>query len=84
MIKTSFIKFESFLKKCDSIQPESPLSVNALKDAFFHLKSIKSSGYDGISFSVVRNCFGPLLKPLIHAFSLSLEKGIFPDGLKMA
>ena len=34
-IETYCIKFESFLKKCDSIQPESPLSVNELKDAFF-------------------------------------------------
>ena len=41
-IEAYCIKFESFLKKCDSIQPESPLSVNELKDAFFfHLKSIK-------------------------------------------
>ena len=41
-IETYCIKFESFLKKCDSIQPGSPFSVNELKDAFFfHLKSIK-------------------------------------------
>ena len=40
-IETSSIEFESFLKKYDSILPESPLSVNELKDAFFHLKSIK-------------------------------------------
>ena len=63
-IETSSIKFESFLKKCDSIQPESPLSVNELKNTFFSLKINKSSGYDGISFNVVRNCFGRFLKPL--------------------
>ena len=66
------------------MQLESWLSVNELKDAFFSLKISKSSGYDDISFNVVRNCFGPVLKPLMHIFKLSLEKGIFPDDLKIA
>ena len=56
------------------MQAESPLPVNELKD--------KSSGYDDISFNVVRNCFGPLLKPLMHVFNLPIERGIFPDDLK--
>ena len=51
---------------------------------FFSLKINKSFGYDDISFNVVRNCFGPLLKTLMHVFNLSLEKGIFPDDLKIA
>ena len=34
-IETSSIKFGSFLKKCDSIQPECPFSVDELKDVFF-------------------------------------------------
>lgn len=46
VIETSSIKFESFLKKSDSIQPESPLSVNELKDAFFsfNISNNKKSG----------------------------------------
>ena len=44
----------------------------------------KSPGYDEISFNVARNCFGPLLKPLMFIFDLSLRKGSFPDELKTA
>ena len=50
----------------------------------FSLKINKSSGYDDISFNAVRNYFGPLLKPFMHVFSLSMEKGIFLDDLKTA
>ena len=72
------------MKKWDSIQPENPLSVNELKDAFCSLKINKSYGYDDISFNIFRNCFGPLLKDLMHIFNLSLERGIFPDDLKIS
>ena len=56
------------LKKCDSIHPKNPLSVNELKGAFFSLKVSKTFGYDHINFNVVRNCFGTFLKTLIHVF----------------
>ena len=44
----------------------------------------KSPGYDGISFNVVKHCFGSLHKPLFHIFNLSMQKGFFPDELKVA
>ena len=34
-------------------------------------------------FSVVEKCFGELSDPLEFIFDLSLEKGIFPDDLKI-
>ena len=34
-------------------------------------------------FSVVKKCFGELSNPLKFIFDLSLEKGIFPDDLKI-
>ena len=60
------------------------MSVNELKDAYFSLQFNKCSGYDDISFNVVRNCFGPLLKPLTRIFNLSLEKRTFSDNLNIA
>ena len=83
-IQKSSINFESFMKTCDRTQAESSLTINELKDAFFSLKINKSPGYDEISFNVVKNCFGPLLKPLMFIFNLSLQKGSFPDELKIA
>ena len=35
-IQKSSINFESFMKTCDSTQAESALTINELKDAFFH------------------------------------------------
>ena len=34
------------------MQPENPLTVNELKDAFFSLKTNESPGHGGISFNV--------------------------------
>ena len=72
-----FSHFLSDSKFC-YIKSECDLTVNELKEAFFSTKINKSSGYDGISFNVVKNCFGPLIKPLMYIFNLSLVKGIFP------
>ena len=83
-IQKSSLNFESFMKTCDSTQAESTLTINELKDAFFSLKTNESPGYDEISFNVVKNCFGPLLKPLMFIFNLSLQKGSFPGELKIA
>ena len=83
-IEKSSINFEGYIKKCNNIQPEHPLSINELKDSFFSLGINKSSGFDGISFTVLKNCFGALHKPLLHVFNLSIVKGIFPDDLKIA
>ena len=60
------------------------MSINKLKEAFFSLQTNKSLDYDEISFSAINSCFGSLNKPLLHIFRLSLERGIFPDGLKTA
>ena len=76
--------FGVYLKKVDVLQPEYPLSINELKDAFFSLQTNKSPGHDEISFDVIKSCFGSLSKPLLHIFRLSLEEGIFPDDLKAA
>ena len=83
-IGTSTKSFNEYIKKHDTTQPEKVISVNELKDAFFSLKINKSTGYDDISFNVVKKCFGVLHKPLLHIFNLSLQTGIYPDKLKIA
>ena len=44
----------------------------------------KSPGFDVTSFTVLKNYFGALHKPVLHLFNLSIVKGIFPDDLKIA
>ena len=61
-----------------------PFSINESKEVFLLLKINKSSGVDDVSFSIIKICFGVLCEPLIYLFQLSLEKGVFPDDLKLA
>ena len=65
-------------------QPEKDLTVNELKNTFFPLKSNESSGYDEVSFNVIKKCFGSLHKPLLRIFNASLQNVTFPDELKIA
>ena len=57
--------------------------ITELKNAFFSLKINKSPGNDGVSFNVIKKCFGELCEPLKYLFNLSIVKGIFPDDLKI-
>ena len=57
------MRCESYVKKCKNKQSEKPLSINELKDAFFSLDINKSPGFDDISFTVLKNCFGALHNP---------------------
>ena len=47
-------------------------SINELKDTFFSLKIIKSSGADVVSFNIIKKYFGLFCEPLIYLFQLSL------------
>ena len=76
-IGTSTKSFNEYIKKHGTTQPEKVISVNELKDAFFSLKINKSTGYDDISFNVVKKCFGVLHKPPLHIFNLSLQNWYF-------
>ena len=51
-------RFDSYITKVNTSMESQPLSINELKDAFLSLKINKSSGHDGVSFNVIRKCFG--------------------------
>ena len=71
------------MSKVNSEMENKPITVKELKEAFYSLKTIKSTGYDDISYNVVKNCFGELCDPLLHIFNLSSLSGIYPDRLKI-
>ena len=48
------------------------------------LKSKGSSGYDGISSKILKQCAGSVIKPLTYICNLSLTTGIFPERCKFA
>ena len=66
-IGTSTKRFNEYIKKHGTTQPEKVISVNKL-NLFFSLKINKSAGYDDASFNVVKKYFGVLHKPLLHIF----------------
>ena len=59
------------------------VSINEINDAFCSLKLNKSSGYDEISFNVIKKCFSELWEPLKHLFNLSIEINMLADKLKI-
>ena len=73
-IKKSSLNCESYTRKYNSIQPEHPLSIKKLKDAFSSLDINKNLGFDGISCTILKNCFAALHKTLLHVFNLSIVK----------
>ena len=83
-IPTASRTFERFLNKIDVTTPADLITINELKEAFFSLKTNKSPGYDEISSNVIINCFSELNDPLKYLFEKSIEKGVFPDALKIA
>ena len=42
----------------------------------------KTPGSDGISFTVLKDFFDALYKPLLRVFNLSIVERVFPDDLK--
>ena len=49
--------FDVYLKIVDILQPEYPLSINKLKEAFFSLQTNKNPGHDEIRSNVIKSCF---------------------------
>ena len=76
-------RFESYTSKVNTGTENKPITVNELKEAFYSLKTNKSTGYDDIRYNVVKNCFNELCDPLLHIFNLPSSSGIFPDSLKI-
>ena len=82
-IFTAKIIFETYAENVNSTMESKPLSINEFKDPFFPLKIHKSTGFDEISFNVVKKCFGELYDALKFTFELSLEKRIVLDDLEI-
>ena len=66
------------------MQQADPITINELKEEFFSLKANKSAGYQEVSSNIVKDCFSELNCPLKYLFGKSVQKGVFPDALKIA
>jgi hypothetical protein len=61
-----------------------PTTEHELKIISMSFKGGKAPGYDHIPLHLVKNLFDIISKPLMRVINISLEKGIFPNDLKMA
>ena len=68
----------------ETLLQEYALQDQELEEVFNSLKSNKSPGFEDISLSVVKFCGSGIFNPLKHIFNLSLQTGIFPNGMKVA
>ena len=83
-IPASFKVFKQFMNVSKTVLQEYALQDQELEEAFNSSKSNKSPGFYYISSSVVTYCANGIFNPLKHIFNLSLQTGIFPNGMKIA
>ena len=60
-----------------------PTNPSELESIFIMFSSGKAPGYDNISMHVIKHSFPLISAPLTNIRNLSLQKGIFPDKLKV-
>ena len=75
------ISFEHFLHGDYPSLEEKPITDDKLNEALQTLKTKKSSE---ISSDVIKHISPSVFEPMRYIFNLSIEKGIFPDQLKIA
>ena len=82
-IPPSSTNFQSYLLNITTVLSDKPLSEKEFKNAFFTLKTNRSTSYN-LYVNVIRNMYHELKIPLMDIFSQSLSTGIFPDKMKIA
>jgi hypothetical protein len=73
--------------KQDDIEPmvTIPVSVVEVRSIIKTIKSKETSGYDGISGKILKQCASTIIKPLTYSIcNLSLTTGTFPERCKLA
>ena len=61
-----------------------PLTVTEILNATKSLSDKKTPDYNGISTHFLKNIISSIIKPLLHIFTLSFNKGVVPSQLKIA
>jgi hypothetical protein len=72
--------------KRDDIEPmvTIPVSEAEVRSIIKSIRSKETSGYDGISSKILKQCASTIIKPLTYICNLSLISGTFPERCKLA
>ena len=76
--------FKQFMNVSKTVLQEYALQDEELEEAFNSLKPNKSPGFNDISTFFVKFCASGIFNLPKHIFNLSLQTGIFPNGMKIA
>jgi hypothetical protein len=76
--------YRSYLKPPDKYIPEEELQFEEFENAFKNLQKNKSPGADDLNCNIIIDAYEEIKEPLFKIFKSSLDKGIFPDLLKIA
>ena len=83
MIPESQTIFDQYLNPYQTFMGESNLTNDEIKEALRSLKLHKSPWYENITLSVVNETSDIFFTHLKYIFNLSLQRGIFPENLKI-
>ena len=61
-----------------------PVTKEEIINLVKNTKSKKSKDHDDIDMCLVKKILPHIVTPLEHIFNISLQKGVFPDGMKLA
>ena len=84
MIPESQTKRDHYLNPRKTFMGEANLTDDEVNEALRSVKPNKSPGYDNISSNVVSETSDVFFTPLKYIFNISLQRGIFPENLKIA
>ena len=76
--------FKQFMVVLETVLQEYTLQDEQLEEVFNSLKSNKSPGLDDIPSPIINFCISDAFHPVNRIFNLSLQTGIFPNGMKTA
>ncbi|XP_065639566.1 uncharacterized protein LOC136072311 [Hydra vulgaris] len=83
-IKHTPAHFLSYLSKSDKSLAFKKLTGKEIDDSIKKLNKNKTTGYDAISASIIKDCYELIKDVLLDIFNKSLKTGVFPEKMKVA
>ena len=83
-VQSSNAEYKTFLKSNEKSAFFTCVTPKEIIDIVYKLKNHSSPGFDHIDISVVKRVIHIICFPLCNIFNVSIEKGIFPDKMKVA
>ena len=76
--------FQDFLTSHNEKVLFEELNFDDFQEEFKSLKRNKAAGFDDLSSNIIIDGYDSLKNILFHFFKVSIQRGLFPDSLKIA